>query len=400
MRAIIGWTSKSTVTGPTAGRDRSAGQRRTGGIVAAAVTALLASTLVPGAMAPASAAVLSAPPAANGFPASYDDGNVKLGLGPLEDGEGFYFNASATGGKLEVYEAALEATYLNDAVVAGEEIVFSRLRFRVTGLDAGQTYTITHPYGVDSFVAVAGARSINATVDVGCESVPCDFNLAGAAFLGDHTANADFLKQVGAPVGTVGDPNVARPVTGAPSGTNAVIISGPNAGGPGINTLTVRDFAVQGQIVAVPPTVPPVTVPPTVPPVTVPPTVPPVTIPPVTVPPTTPPTVPPVTIPPVTIPPVTVPPTTPPTAPSAARISRVAPPQGAVGARVTIMGTGFGQAGVVKFGSVASPALSWTDTRIVVRVSGEDFPHRVLVTVTPTNRAASNGVSFRIVTRP
>jgi hypothetical protein len=33
-------------------------------------------------------------------------------------------------------------------------------------------------------------------------------------------------------------------------------------------------------------------------------------------------------------------------------------------------------------------------------VSGEAFPHQVLVTVTPTNRAASNGVSFRIVTRP
>ena len=196
---------------------------------------------------------LSAPLAANGFPASYDDGNVKLGLGPVVDGEAFYFNASATGGKLEVYEAALEATYATaPAVTAGQEIVFSRLRFRVTGLDAGQTYTITHPYGVDTFVATADARSINATVDVGCEAAPCDFNLAGAGFLGDHTANADFLKQVGAPAGTLGDPLVAHPVTGAPSGTNAVIISGPNAGGPGINTLTVSDFTVQGQIVAAP----------------------------------------------------------------------------------------------------------------------------------------------------
>ena len=171
MRSIIGSTSTSTVMGAAARRDRPVRQRGTGRIAAAAVTALLASTLVPGAMAPASAAVVSAPLAANGFPASFDDGNVKLGLGPVADGEGFYFNATATGGKLEVYEAALEATYTTaPAETAGQEIVFSRLRFRMTGLDAGQTYTITHPYGVDTFVAEAGARSINTTVDVGCAS--------------------------------------------------------------------------------------------------------------------------------------------------------------------------------------------------------------------------------------
>src|SRR6185436_12024280 len=133
MKAIIGWTSTSTVTGATARRDRSAGQRRTGRIAAAAVTALLASALAPGTMAPASAAVVSAPPATNGFPASFDDGNVKLGLGPLADGEGFYFSASATGGKLQLYEAALEATYTTAPVATpGQEIVFSRLRFRMS----------------------------------------------------------------------------------------------------------------------------------------------------------------------------------------------------------------------------------------------------------------------------
>ena len=107
-----------------------------------------------------------------------------------------------------------------------------------------------------------------------------------------------------------------------------------------------------------------------------------------TVPPTTPPTA---------VPPdADVPPTTPPTTPSAARISRVSPSHGEVGDKVTITGKGFGKAGVVKFGSVSSTALSWTDTKIVVRVRGGDFSHRVLVTVTPANRAASNGISFRI----
>src|SRR6187455_1905595 len=144
MRSIIGWTSKSTVTGATARGERPAGQRRIGPVVAAVVTTLLVSTLVPAAMAPASGAVVSAPLAGNGFPASYDDGNVKLGLGPV-DGEGFYFNATAAGGKLQVYEAALEATYTTaPAMTPGQEIVFSRLRFRITGLDVGQTGTISH----------------------------------------------------------------------------------------------------------------------------------------------------------------------------------------------------------------------------------------------------------------
>jgi len=426
---MIGWTSTSTVTGATAPRDRPAGRSRIGRIAAAGVTALLAGTLVPGAMAPASGAVVSAPVAANGFPAFFDDGAVKLGLGPVVDGEAFYFNATASGGKLEVYEAALEGTYTTaPAVTAGQEIAFSRVRFRVTGLDAGQTYTITHPYGVDTFVATADARSINSTVDDGCVAAPCDFTLAGAGFLGDHRAgNTSFLKQVGAPVGTLGDPLVAHPVTGAPSGANAVTISGPNAGGPGINTLTVSDFTVQGQIVAAP--APTASFTTSVASGTAPLVVtladtstdaptswawdlgdgttstvqnPSVTYAvagtytvtliatnatgasaPVTQ-----------TI--VVTPPVTIPPTTPPRTPSAARISRVSTSHAAVGDKVTITGKGFGKAGVVKFGSVSSTALSWTDTKIVVRVSGKDYSHRVLLTVTPANRAASKGISFRI----
>ena len=58
-----------------------------------------------------------------------------------------------------------------------------------------------------------------------------------------------------------------------------------------------------------------------------------------------------------------------------------------------------GRAGVVKFGSVSSTVLSWSDSRIVVRVRGRDYSHRVLVKVIPANRAASNGISFRIVKR-
>ena len=59
---------------------------------------------------------------------------------------------------------------------------------------------------------------------------------------------ATFLRQVGAEAGTLGDINTARPVTGAPSGNNFVEVAGPNAGGPGIDTVTANLFTVQGLI--------------------------------------------------------------------------------------------------------------------------------------------------------
>ena len=54
-------------------------------IAGAAITALLATTLVPGALAPASADVgwtstVASPGLAQGFPEFFDDGNVKLRL--------------------------------------------------------------------------------------------------------------------------------------------------------------------------------------------------------------------------------------------------------------------------------------------------------------------------------
>jgi hypothetical protein len=81
-------------------------------------------------------------------------------------------------------------------------------------------------------------------------TAPCDWAGVGAGFLGDFAGGttATFLRQVGAAPGTLGDINAARTVTGAPSGTNAVIVAGPNAGGSGVNTLTVNTFTVQGLI--------------------------------------------------------------------------------------------------------------------------------------------------------
>ncbi|WP_309108861.1 FG-GAP-like repeat-containing protein, partial [Arthrobacter sp.] len=51
-----------------------------------------------------------------------------------------------------------------------------------------------------------------------------------------------------AEAGTIGSIDTARTVTGAPSGNNFVRVVGPNAGGPGVNTVTTNLFTVQGLI--------------------------------------------------------------------------------------------------------------------------------------------------------
>src|SRR5690349_14071632 len=250
------------------------------GLATAAAAALLAAALSPSAAVPANASTAGVGPVdpSNGFPTWFSDGTVKLqlcymaGAGCLSEPpdpaapasypdnfpeEAFWFNASATGGNLRLYEAALEGAHTNGVVEPGQQMGFGRLRFLVDNLVPNASYTITHPYGVNVITAAPDPKNaslgrIKTTIDSGVcapsPTAPCDWAGVGAAFLGDYKAGstATFLRQVGAAPGTLGDINTARTVTGAPSGTNAVVITGPNAGGPGINTLTVNTFTVQG----------------------------------------------------------------------------------------------------------------------------------------------------------
>jgi PKD repeat protein len=55
-----------------------------------------------------------------------------------------------------------------------------------------------------------------------------------------------------------------------------------------------------------------------------------------------------------------------PTGTSAAHISRISPYEASIGTKVTMTGTGFGTAGVVKFGTVTATVWSYTNTSIVV----------------------------------
>lgn len=247
-----------------------------GRLAPAVAGALLAAALSPLGAVPANAETAGMGPVdpANGFPTWYSDGTVRLqlcyqaGQGCLVEppnpdqpasypdnfpDEAFWFAAEASGGNLGLYEAALEAAHANEAVVDGDQMGFARLRFRLDGLQANASYTITHPYGVHTFTADADGV-INQTLDQGaCAPSPdaaCNWAGVGAAFLGDfgRGTTATFLRQAGAAAGTLGDINTARTVTGAPSGNNFVRVIGPNAGGAGVNTLTVNTFTVQGLI--------------------------------------------------------------------------------------------------------------------------------------------------------
>ncbi|MDQ1621852.1 MAG: hypothetical protein QOH19_270 [Actinomycetota bacterium] len=128
----------------------------------------------------------------------------------------------------------------------------------MNGLKPGAAYTFRHPYGVNTFTAEpAGSKrpgEIRVTLDEGLctpsRLSPCNWAGVGEAFLGafQDGTTATFLRQIGAAPGTIGDINTARRVTGAPSGLNAVVVEGPDAGGPGVDELRIDTFTVQGLI--------------------------------------------------------------------------------------------------------------------------------------------------------
>lgn len=129
---------------------------------------------------------------------------------------------------------ALEGAFLNEAPVAGDNIVFGRVRIRVSNLQPGASYTVIHPYGSDQFIAEPdpknpAAGEINFTEDVGLEP-------SGAATLNSRVG--PFLRwdpavAPAAPAGYIGDPAVPHSIVGSPYGTNYFMIRGPGVRAPG-----------------------------------------------------------------------------------------------------------------------------------------------------------------------
>jgi hypothetical protein len=182
--------------------------------------------------------------------------------------EMFYWDADATmptnNGGQAFMRLGLEAAFLpGPDPVDGQQVTFGRVRFRLDNLKAGASYTITYPYGVETFVAqTAAKRGINSTTDVGCgAAVPgvltCDFTLALNSPILQHFLTWDtFGATVDAPpAGFIGNFSVPHRVTGSPNimpgfptGTNFFQVDGPDVGGPGVNSIHTDLFQLSGQI--------------------------------------------------------------------------------------------------------------------------------------------------------
>ena len=196
---------------------------------------------------------------ANGFPLYYLDSN-NLGLAPCLDfvcdpalpvpnpnlpisfpdnfpDEFFYQRAIANmtgpGGQTFLLNLALEGSFLNGVPVNGDQMVFTRLRVRATGLTPGAVYTVTHPFGVETLRADGVPPVvINFTRDTG--NIPLAFTVA---LNGDVGPFLSFLAGASPPPpGTIGNPAANQTVTGSACGTNIFRVEGPGLPAGGVQT--------------------------------------------------------------------------------------------------------------------------------------------------------------------
>jgi hypothetical protein len=176
--------------------------------------------------------------------------------------ESFYYLADTSGvspgGVISVviWEAAIEAGFAA-AAVDGGQAVFSRIRYRVNVTLPG-TYTVTHPYGQESYVIAAAdigpAAEINFTNDVP-GLIPGDFDSAvtgGGIGFGPPTVGPTFLTNA---AGTfITDPTTGNRYLGLPGAPVAVVggIGGVNSvtiTGPTLDTFVSSAFGLQGKVI-------------------------------------------------------------------------------------------------------------------------------------------------------
>ncbi len=246
------------------------------GLVAATLTGLAATTSSANAQGTVGLARVGPVDPSNGFPLFYEDASgLRLGLctnpnvcfflapnptAPVAfpanwPDEAFYYAANASmsgvGGARALLVTALEAAFVNGAVAPGEQMVFTRVRVRMSGLIAGATYTISHPWGSQQEVADAFG-TIFATSDVGAGQAGA-FGVAVGGGVGPFVTPVGFLP--GAPAGTfISDGATETTVQGSPLGQNYFRVSGPNiaslfpANAVGANTAQIDTFVIQGQV--------------------------------------------------------------------------------------------------------------------------------------------------------
>src|SRR3954471_23673175 len=151
--------------------------------------------------------------------------------------EFFYQQAGAdslvsAGGNNVLAEFDLEGAFGAGPVKAGDQMVFSRIRYKIVdALQPDTDYKITQPYGTDTVHTDAGATGFFVTQDVGV--TPGDFSQALKGRVGPFlqwAPNPSNPADV-PPAGYIGDGVTPHTVTGSQLGTNFVRIQGPGIGG-------------------------------------------------------------------------------------------------------------------------------------------------------------------------
>ncbi|MCX8031280.1 MAG: carboxypeptidase-like regulatory domain-containing protein [Thermodesulfovibrionales bacterium] len=168
--------------------------------------------------------------------------SVQIGFGP----EAFWWSADATitNGTVDaILILAVEAAFLNEEPVDGDQFPFTRLRIRADVPAAG-TYTVVHPYGREVFVVttVGPGNEINMTRDIPVVGFNTTHNGAVGPLL--------VAVNPPPPTGFLGDFNIEQTVTGSPCNTNFFSIQAPGVdlgSGSGV-AVSTNQFAVQGKI--------------------------------------------------------------------------------------------------------------------------------------------------------
>ena len=128
--------------------------------------------------------------------------------------------------------ASLEGAFAAGPPKPGDQMVFARLRLKVTaGLQASTNYLFVHPYGERTIQTDANSDSLFVTEDIGTAAGVFTDALKGRI--------APFLKwdssvDPQAPTGYTGDPNVDHPITGGVNDYFAII-------GPGVGANKLND---------------------------------------------------------------------------------------------------------------------------------------------------------------